>query len=266
MSQAKNKKHGQPKAQRGDFTGISKKFARNIYDSTKGRLRMAVLKRDLLPLIDGPKRTVLDVGAGLGQGNEWFLAQGHHLIHTDISLEMVQEAQQRHEQLSLGRFAQYIAAPLNELPSQLPGQQFSLILCHAMLEWVEDGQQAIRQLSELLKPGGVLSLMFYNRNAQLMANAVYGNFDYIARGLKVKKTVRLSPQTPHDPEQVLSWLKQTGLNVTQQTGVRCFHDYLRDIEDQQRFDELLELELKYNQQSPFKELGRYQHWLIEKPV
>lgn len=227
---------------------------------------MAVLKRDLQSLIDGPKRTILDVGAGLGQVNEWFLSQGHHVIHSDISLEMVQEAQQRHEQLGLGRFSQYIAAPLNELPEHLPDQQFSLILCHAMLEWIDDGEQAVRQLSALLKPGGVLSLMFYNRNAKIMANAVYGNFDYIARGLKVKKTVRLSPQTPHDPQQVEHWLTTAGLHITQQTGVRCFHDYLRDINDQQRFDELLELELAYNQRSPFKELGRYQHWLIEKPA
>lgn len=257
-----NKK--QTKDQRGDFTGISKKFARNIYDHTKGRLRMAVLERDLADYIAGPKRTVLDVGAGLGQVNEWFLREGHHVIHSDISEEMVIEAQRRHEQLNLARFAQYIVAPLAQLPQQLPDQQFSLILCHAMLEWVSDGQQAIQQLATLLKPGGTLSLMFYNRNAKLMANAVYGNFDYIAQGLKVKKTVRLSPQTPQDPMQVMQWLSDAGLTVRQQTGVRCFHDYLRDKNDQQRFDELLELELQYNQQSPFKELGRYQHWLVEK--
>ena len=255
----------QQRSPRGDFTGISKKFARNIYDSTKGRLRMAVLKRDLEPFINGNKRTVLDVGAGLGQVNEWFLAKGHHLIHSDVSAEMVEEAQQRHQQLGLNRFAQYLVAPLAQLPEQLPDQQFSLILCHAMLEWVDDGQAAIEQLGQLLKPGGTLSLMFYNRNAKLMANAVYGNFDYIARGLKVKKTVRLSPQTPHDPAAVSQWLSDCGLQIKQQTGVRCFHDYLRDVSDQQRFDELLELELQYNRTSPFRELGRYQHWLIEKP-
>ncbi|KXS34655.1 MAG: SAM-dependent methyltransferase [Idiomarina sp. T82-3] len=253
------------KQARGDFTGISQKFARNIYGSTKGRLRMAVLKRDLAPFIDGPKRTILDVGAGLGQVNEWFLTKGHAVIHTDIAADMVEEAQQNHEQLGLTRRAQYIVAPLEALTAQLPDQQFSLVLCHAVLEWVEDGEQAIQCLSQLLKPGGTLSLMFYNRDAQLMANAVYGNFDYIARGLKVKKTVRLSPQQPRRPQDVEKWLTEAGLQVDTKTGVRCFHDYLREVEHQQRYDELLDLEMEYNQQSPFRELGRYQHWLIRKP-
>lgn len=252
----------QKKSSRGDFSGISKKFARNIYGSTKGRLRMAILEQELAPLVAGSKRTVLDVGAGLGQVNQWFLQAGHHVLHTDIAEDMVIEAQQRHEQLGLTRFAQYYVASLADLTIQLAGQQFSLVLCHAMLEWVEDGEAAIQQLASLLKPGGTLSLMFYNRDAQLMANAVYGNFDYIARGLKVKKTVRLSPQTPHQPQQVEQWLSNAGLTVTQKTGVRCFHDYLRCVDDQQRFDELLELELKYCQTPPFRDLGRYQHWLI----
>lgn len=249
---------------RGNFTGISKKFARNIYGSTKGRIRMAVLKRDLTPFIDGPKRTVLDVGAGLGQVNEWFLAKGHAVIHTDIAEDMVLEAQQNHEQLGLTRRAQYLAAPLEALATQLPDQQFSLILCHAVLEWVDDGKAALQQLADLLKPGGTLSLMFYNRDAQLMANAVYGNFDYIARGLKVKKTVRLSPQQPRRPNDVEQWIADAGLSVESKTGVRCFHDYLREVEHQQRYDELLDLEMEYNQQSPFRELGRYQHWLVRK--
>ncbi|MGM0526531.1 MAG: methyltransferase domain-containing protein [Pseudomonadota bacterium] len=253
------------KTSRGDFSGISKKFAENIYGSTKGRLRMAVLKRDLEPFINGNKCSLLDVGAGLGQVNEWFLEREHRVLHTDISEQMVLEAQQRHQQLGLARHAQYLIAPLDRLAEQLPEQQFSLILCHAMLEWVDDGAAAISQLNQLLKPGATLSLMFFNRNAQLMANAVYGNFDYIARDLKVKKTVRLSPQTPRDPSQVEAWLLAEGLTVKSKTGVRCFHDYLRNIEHQQRFDELLELELQYNQVSPFRDLGRYQHWLIQKP-
>ncbi|NQZ04500.1 methyltransferase domain-containing protein [Idiomarina sp.] len=249
---------------RGNFTGISKKFARNIYGSTKGRLRMAVLKRDLAPFIDGPKRTVLDVGAGLGQVNEWFLAKGHAVIHTDIAQDMVMEAQQNHEQLGLTRRAQYMVTPLEELATQLPDQQFSLILCHAVLEWVDDGKAALHHLAKLLKLGGTLSLMFYNRDAQLMANAVYGNFDYIARGLQVKKTVRLSPQQPRRPQDVEQWITEAKLCIESKTGVRCFHDYLREVEHQQRYDELLDLEMEYNQQSPFRELGRYQHWLIRK--
>ena len=251
------------KRQRGDFSGISKKFSKNIYDSTKGRLRMAVLKRDLQPFLSGQPRHVLDVGAGLGQANEWFLERGFDVLHTDISEEMVEAARLRHEELRLAGNCRYQIADLATLASN--ESQFPIVLCHAVLEWVPDAETALAQLNALLEPGGTLSLMFYNRNAKLFANAVYGNFDYIERGLKVKKTVRLSPQNPLVPKDVENIVHKLGLEVTQKTGVRCFHDYLRNLEHQQRFDELLAIELKYNQQPPYRDLGRYQHWLIKKP-
>ncbi|QZN92005.1 methyltransferase domain-containing protein [Idiomarina abyssalis] len=253
------------KQERGDFSGISQKFSKSIYDTTKGQLRVEVLKRDLASLLASEPCSVLDVGAGLGQVNQWFQEKGFTVVHSDLSTDMVEEASRRHKAAGLGGQCQYITASLNDLVNQQPLVQYDIVLCHAVLEWLPDTEVAIEQLASLLKPGGRLSLMFYNHHAQLFANAVYGNFDYIERGLKVKKTVRLSPQNPVVPEKVDDYLKDNKLKVRQKTGVRCFHDYLRNLDDQQRFNELLSLEMKYNQTSPYRELGRYQHWLIEKP-
>lgn len=257
------KKTTSKKQERGDFSGISQKFSKSIYDTTKGRLRMAVLERDLAPVLAQIPTQLLDVGAGLGQVNQWFQARGFSVTHTDVSVEMVQAAQRNHEAAGLSGCCEYRAESLSALAEE--GRQYPVVLCHAVLEWLPDTERAIRELVSLVAPGGTLSLMFFNRHAQLFANAVYGNFDYIERGLKVKKTVRLSPQNPVEPECVEACLNILGARVILKTGVRCFHDYLRDIDHQQRFDELLPLEMKYNQQSPFRELGRYQHWLIQTP-
>lgn len=257
------KKRMSQKQDRGDFSGISQKFSKSIYDTTKGRLRMAVLERDLAPLLVQTPTDLLDVGAGLGQVNQWFQANEFSVTHTDVSAEMVQAAQHNHEAVGLIGCCDYRTVSLSELANE--GRQYSIVLCHAVLEWLPDTEQAIQELVALVAPGGTLSLMFFNRHAQLFANAVYGNFDYIERGLKVKKTVRLSPQNPVEPERVEACLNSLGAQVTLKTGVRCFHDYLRDIDHQQRLDELRPLEMKYNQQSPFRELGRYQHWLIQTP-
>ena len=69
-----------------------------------------------------------------------------------------------------------------------------------------DAETALTQLKTLLALGGTLSFMFYNRNAKLFANAIYGNFDYIERGLKVKKTAWPSPQNPLVPDEVQNML------------------------------------------------------------
>ena len=81
------------------FDGIAAKFQRNIYSSTKGKLRQSVLLRDLaeLDILRQPTR-ILDVGAGQGQLALALAAQGHSVHLTDISGEMLQLAQQQAQQ------------------------------------------------------------------------------------------------------------------------------------------------------------------------
>ncbi|KFZ31973.1 hypothetical protein IDSA_04660 [Pseudidiomarina salinarum] len=246
------------------FAGIGKKFSRNIYDTAKGKIRLAVLERDLQDLIKAEKPLkVLDIGAGLGQFSERLAAAGHQVVHTDIAADMVEAAQARHQELQLSEQYHYYVAPLQELPQLLQQQHYDLVLCHAVLEWLADPESAIRLLKGFLKPEGTLSLMFYNRDAKILANVIYGNFDYVEAGLEVKKKVRLSPQRPVAPADVERWLQDSELRINARTGVRCFHDYLRNQDDQQRFEQLLGLELKYNRQSPFNQIGRYLHWRIQ---
>lgn len=245
------------------FNGMSDKFARNIYATAKGMIRLAVLQRDLQALIDSPTQLkVLDIGAGLGQLSQAFAAAGHHVTHTDIAADMVQGAEQAHRAAGLQQQYRYLVASLQQLPQQLADEKFDLVLCHAVLEWLVEPAAALALCKQFMSAHGRLSLMFYNRDAKLLANVIYGNFDYVNDDLQVKKKVKLSPQQPLAPGQVAEWLTLIGLEPLQQTGVRCFHDYLRHRADQQRYDELLALELRFNQQAPFNQIGRYLHWLI----
>ncbi|WP_258806759.1 methyltransferase domain-containing protein [Pseudidiomarina sp. CB1] len=246
------------------FAGLTDKFAKNIYATAKGQIRLAVLARDLAPLYQQstPLR-VLDIGAGIGQFSQNFARHGHHVTHTDIADDMVLAAQKRHQHEGLSSYYSYHCASLQKLPELLQGEQFDVVLCHAVLEWLAEPADALPLLKRFLKPHGKLSLMFYNRDAKLMANMVFGNFDYVEADLQVKKRVRMSPQQPIAPAAMDLWLKEHKLMVLQRTGVRCFHDYLREPEQgKQHFEQLLRLELQYNQQQPFASLGRYQHWQI----
>uniref|UniRef100_A0A486XID2 tRNA 5-carboxymethoxyuridine methyltransferase n=1 Tax=Rheinheimera sp. BAL341 TaxID=1708203 RepID=A0A486XID2_9GAMM len=245
------------------FDGIANKFARNIYSNSKGRLRQAVLLRDLLELqvLYKPCR-VLDVGAGQGQLALSLAERGHNVHLTDISAEMLQIAQQQAQERGIESISvQRIS--LAELAVS-PQQQYPLVLCHAMLEWLGQPELAIAQLKRLVVPGGMLSLMFYNKDAKRFANMVFGNFDYVAADLQVKKKVSLNPQHPLQPAEVLQWCQEAGFRLIAKTGVRCFHDYLRDRSQQQsHFDQLLALELQYNRIEPYASLGRYQHLLLQ---
>jgi S-adenosylmethionine-dependent methyltransferase len=248
-----------------NFDSIAAKFQQNIYNTTKGRLRQLVLQRDLLELseLQQPSNRVLDVGGGQGQLALWLAAQGHQVTLTDLSAEMLALAQQaaNEQQLSL----QIRQLSLQQLAEE--GLCAPVVLCHAVLEWLAEPAAAIRQLWQLVEPGGLLSLMFYNVDAKRFSNIVYGNFNYVLRDLAYKKKVSLSPQNPLDPREVSQWCQDAGFVQLSKTGVRCFHDYLRDRSEQEsEFDKLLEVELRYNRTEPYASLGRYQHLLLRKPV
>ena len=244
------------------FDGIAAKFQHNIYNSTKGKLRQSVLLRDLaeLDILRQPTQ-ILDVGAGQGQLSLALAEQGHSVYLTDISADMLQIAQQQAQQQQLANVS-FEQIGLAEL-ARSHQQRYPLILCHAMLEWLAEPEQAILQLKRLLAPGGILSLMFYNKDAKRFGNILFGNFDYVAADFQVKKKVSLNPQQPLVPADVEQWCQQAGFRLLQKTGVRCFHDYLRDRALQQsHFDQLLALELQYNRMEPYASLGRYQHLLL----
>jgi S-adenosylmethionine-dependent methyltransferase len=210
---------------------------------------------------------VLDVGGGQGQLALWLAALGHPVLLTDISNEMLSIAAQAAQAQGITLRVQQ--AGLQQLAEQAAQGQIAaapLVLCHAVLEWLAQPAVAITQLWQLTAPGGWLSLMFYNKDAKRFSNIVYGNFNYVLRDLAYKKKVSLSPQNPLDPQEVLQWCQQAGFVLHSKTGVRCFHDYLRDRSEQEsEFDKLLEVELRYNRQEPYASLGRYQHLLLKKP-
>ncbi|EGN74954.1 methyltransferase family protein [Idiomarina sp. A28L] len=250
------------------FESDVKRFNKNIYQTEKGQIREAVLSADLSflwqsqPENGAEALTCIDVGGGLGQINSQFAKAGYQVTHTDIAAEMVVGAEEEHSKQGISQHYRYLQSSLQKLDDVIGNEQFDVVLCHAVLEWLADPYAALTPLIERVKPGGWLSLMFYNLDAKLMANMIYGNFDYVNAGLQVKKKVRFSPNYPLKPENVIARLGQFPVTLVTHSGVRCFHDYMRKPD--YNAEQLLALELQYRNQNPYRQLGRYQHLLLKK--
>ena len=251
-----------------NFDDIADKFARNIYGTTKGRIRQAVLWQDLETLLATlPQRPlrILDAGGGQGQIACQLAVRGHQVILCDISEQMLARAAQHAAEQGVSARMELVQSPAQEMHHHLAAP-VDLVLFHAVLEWVAEPQAVLAALEKCLAPGGALSLMFYNYNGLLMLNTLVGNMEYVKRGMPKRKRRSLSPDHPLDPVQVYDWLAQLGLTISGKTGVRVFHDYLRDKSQQEgAFDDLLALEQRYCRQEPFVSLGRYIHVMAYKP-
>ncbi|TNV21655.1 tRNA uridine 5-oxyacetic acid(34) methyltransferase CmoM [Buttiauxella sp. B2] len=251
-----------------NFDDIAEKFSRNIYGTTKGQLRQAILWQDLDVLLSTlpEKLRVLDAGGGEGQTACGLAERGHEVLLCDVSAEMISRAQIQASEKGVSDNMHFVHSSAQDIGQHLE-KPVDLILFHAVLEWVVDPKSVLKTLWDCLAPGGALSLMFYNANGLLMRNMFVGNFEYVLQGMKKNKRKTLSPDNPLQPEQVYHWLEQIGWQITGKTGVRVFHDYLRDKHKQRDgFDDLLELETRYCRQEPFVSLGRYIHVTAIKPL
>ena len=239
-------------------------FKNNIYGSSKGKVREAILMRDLGTYLEGKGQlSILDVGGGQGQVALQLAQLGHKVTISDISNEMLDKAREAAQVLGLSNVT-FLHKPLQELESEQLGQ-FDLVLCHAVFEWLESPFEAFGNLKSLCIEAGTISLMFYNQVGQTLSNLVYGNFDYIRNGMQAKKVVKLNPQKALHPDTVLSWAKALNLTPITKSGVRCFHDYMRDIKMWQlELDGIIEMELEYSQLEPYASIGRYMHLLLKK--
>lgn len=244
------------------FSSKSRTFKNNIYGTSKGKVREAVMLRDLEHLVSKEPLRILDVGGGQGQIALELASKGHAVTITDISQEMLDEAKRRAEQLNL-LDVEFIHGPLQDLKNAISGV-YDLVLCHAVFEWLDEPKQALTVLQHFCRPGGNISLMFYNEASQKYANLIYGNFEYLDNGLKAKKAVKLNPQKGLNLETVSTWASELNLIETQRSGVRVFHDYMRDINFwQNRLEDILRYELEYSTKSPYLELARYIHCIYK---
>ena len=244
------------------FDGLAEKFAGSLYGGPRGALRLTLLDELLPKMLELDGQPLLDVGGGLGQLSAWFARRGHAVTLLEPAGDMLEQARQTLE----GAPVSFIQAPLQAVPDCAPGP-WSLIACHAVLEWLGDPRTALATLAQALAPGGQLSLMVFNRDALRMSNVVKGNLqkalDDRLEGTGQRQ--RLTPISPLRHEQIVDWGAECGLSLRSCAGIRVFHDYLRHPPtNDTEWQRLVGLERRYCQAEPHWRLGRYLLYTLVK--
>lgn len=249
-----------------NFNDLVGHFQKNIYQTPKGKVRLDIIWRDLvlaLPAIEnGKKLRILDAGAGLGYMAGMLADRGHELVLCDVSDEILKQAEQHLSQNHPQATYRLINSAVQELKTHID-EQFDLVLFHAVLEWLAEPRQALLQLMDFIKPGGYLSLMFYNKHSLVYRHLLNANFKVLLQG-DPRVGERLVPISPLDPKQVENWLMEENVEIVSKSGVRVIFDYLSHAEKQRiNMDELIEMERRYSLMRPYSDLARYQHFIVK---
>lgn len=257
-----------------NFDDLAKRFKKNIYGGLKGDIRLAVLNRDFAEHVPmAPFATaarpwrILDAGGGQGQFSLQLAKAGHQVVVCDISAEMLKLAEEQVQAEGVEANVTLVHCAIQELGQHLqPEEQLlDLVICHAVMEWMQEPQALLGYLSAYLREGGYLSLTFYNRHSLIYKNLLRTNFKKIINQDYGGSKGSLTPINPLDPQDVLSWMQASPFRLLEHSGIRVFHDYIFNEEHRLREPEqLLQLELAFSRQEPYRSLGRYMHLLAQK--
>lgn len=255
-----------------NFDPIADHFAKKVYGSLKGQIRLAVLNQDISELLTHlPNRPlkILDVGAGMGQIS-LNLAKNHQVTLNDISQNMLNKAKENALSLSsspesnIEQNLRFICCPYQDLYKKLTCEKFDVILCHALLEWLAHPDEIMGFFDNFLAENGLLSLCFYNPSSIIYRNLVMGNF-YQLDTPKPATKKSLTPNNPVAFDEVQQWLNNHNYQTLIRSGIRVFSDYAPLKRGGLNHpDDVIAMELKYARTEPFWRMGRYLHLAARK--
>ena len=241
-----------------------------VYNTPKGIIRSTLVKEDiaeqLSELFSGQSLSVLDAGCGTGEISRWIASDALDIVRLDISGKMIDEAKRRDGEAGITSGVSHRCEPVQAHAQENPGR-YDVIICHGMLAWLAAPATGFAALARLLKPGGRMSLLYYNRNRNILRNGLLANFyclrtgDYKPR----QKGGGLTPINPLDETQVLGWAAGEGLTLEFKSGIRIFYGLANNHNEFAGKEEaLLKTERMFYRREPFASVGVHTHMILTK--
>ena len=234
------------------------------YEGVRGRVRFRVLREQLKEALPPPPAAILDAGGGPGRFSAALAADGYSVALLDPSEAMLERAERA---LSGHDDARVVLGTAEEAPALFGRERFDAVLLHAVVCYAEDLDAVLGGVAAALKPGGVLSLVFKNRDALPFRHVVEGRLAEAARSLEDPREagnlgIVNRALTRGELEPALS---RAGFAVRAVRGVRLFSEFLTtEPEEEEEVERLVELELRAGAREPYRSVARLCHLVCER--
>jgi len=204
-------------------------------------------------------KRILDFGSGEGITADRFAAN-NEVIAVEPSEAMLANAwkDNKYEQ---------IVGDVSSL-SKMPDSSFDMIICHNVLEYIDDKKQVINELSRLLKTGGILSLVKHNRAGRVMQMAVLlDDFDKANALLDGKdgSSSQFGAIRYYDDDDISKW--DVRLRLIDTFGIRTFWDLQQNQEKHNDEDwqlKMVQLESRVSKMQEYRDIAFFHHLVFVK--
>ncbi len=198
----------------------------------RGSTRTAVVWSALEPVLghgsDG-RLDVLDIGGGTGGLAVRIGELGHRVTVVDPSPDALAALDRRAREHDVAVTSRQ--GDLSSLLDVAGPDSADLVLCHGVLEVVDDPTAALATLARVVRPGGVLSLLVAQRYAAVVARAMAGHFQ---QALEMLDPTTVPGQRATAPQgragrrfthdELAALVRDAGLTVDAVQGIRVFTD------------------------------------------
>jgi S-adenosylmethionine-dependent methyltransferase len=210
---------------------------------------------------------VVDAGGGTGGFAVPLAEAGCSVTVVDPSPDSLAALSRRAAERGLAARVRGLQGDLDDLPTLVAPASTDLVLCHSVLQVVDDPAAALAAVAGVLRQGGRLSLLVGNRDAVVLARALAGRPDEAAHALTDPAgRWGAGDGVPRrwTPESISRLVTAAGLDIEQLHGVRVVADLIPsaalDLEPGAPAA-LLALERTLADRPPFRDLATSLHVL-----
>ena len=181
---------------------------------------------------DRPELDVLDMGGGTGNFAVPVARLGHRVTVVDPSPDALFALERRAAEAGVTDRITAVQGDAHGLLGVIePGSQ-DMVLCHGVLEYVDDPAEGVRNVVAALRPDGVLSLLAAGLGGAVLARALAGHFTEARQALDDPNgRWGAADPVPHrfTADQLTALVEGAGLRVGAVHGVRVFADLVPGV-------------------------------------
>ncbi len=243
---------------------------------SRAALRTAVVRDVLQDALERRVKTtgrqaldVLDTGGGSGNFAVPLARLGHRVTVVDPSPNALFALERRAAEAGVADRVQGVQGDAHGLFDVAERGGYDAVLCHGVLEYVDDPAEGVRNAVAALRPGGVLSVLAASLGGAVLARALAGHFTEAQQALD-DPNGRWGTGDPmprrFTADQLTALVEGAGLHVGAVHGVRVFADLVPGVlvdTEPGALDALLKLEAAAAELPAFHSVATQLHVLGE---